>query len=190
MIFTQPLGNIHKIRIPYEIRSLYITISPSSRPQNRHRPAILQQSGGKIKCDLIVTVISHTVWNRTSGYRICRIRHDIDRSPDRRHGHFRRSQSSLHLYKASNISQTRPIRPIDTSPFHLVHRYSVHHHRYILRLESPQINPSVSKRSPLFRGVNTRQRFQYLREFLCWKFLLDLFRRHYRQGYRGLPVHG
>ena len=81
---------------------------------------------------------------------------DVDRAPNRGDGQFAGTEPALDLCGAHDQVKSGPVAPIDPTIFHVVHRDTVHHHREVGLVKTPDGDPRISVSTALLGSVNPR----------------------------------
>ena len=184
MIVIETLCNIHKPVVGFVVGSLDITIGPGLTSQKGHGPTWFGQSGRYLKQDFVQSVVTHTIRYETAFVGIDCISHNVDRTTHWRSRYLWCTQTTLYLHATSHITQTGPVRPIDATPFHIIHRNTVNHHSRVLGLKTTYVHFGVTKTTTLLSCIDTRSRLQNFRKLLCSELLLDKDRVNCRYSYR------
>ena len=190
VVVVQTLRDVYEPVVTLERGTLYITVTPTLGQQHAHGPAALRQTRREAQRDVLQTVVTDTIRERTALLGINRVRHDVNRTTDRGRRNLRGTHTALRLHRAGYIRQTGPVRPVHAAPLHVVHRHTVNHHGYVGRLETTHVDLRVTEATTVFRYINTRGRFQNLGELLTTEFVLDVLSRDGRNSHRRLTLHG
>ena len=96
----------------------------------------------------------------------------------------------MNLHSSGNVGKTGPVRPVDPTVLHVVHRLTVDHHSRVSLVESTDVDPGVTKSTPLLGRVDRRSEVENLGKLLGSQVLLNVYSPDGRNGHRGLPVLG
>ena len=169
---------------------MHVAIGPAFGSHYGHSPTAFGQTRRYAERYVVETVIAHADRGRTAALCVDGVGHDVDRTTDRRCRDFRCTQTALHLHAACHVGQTSPVRPVDFTAFHVVHRHAVDHDGDIFGRETAQTDLRVAVTAARFGRIGTRRRFQNLGELLRAEFVIDVGSRHGRHGNRRLALHG
>ena len=153
---VQTLRDIHEISIACEIQALSISVTPALRTQQSECPSALRHTCRNAEHHLVHIVVTKSVRYHTAFLRIGRTSNNVDSTTYRRSRYLRSTKTTLVLDITSYIAKTSPVRPVNVSVFHIVHRNAVYHYRYVGVIETTHIDFRVTVTTTFFVGMHTR----------------------------------
>ena len=186
MVLIDTFGDIGKIAVSGEACSLDITVTPGAATEDRDRPTVLHETGADGEGHFVITVVTHGVTEESAFLGVDTTGHDVDRTTDRGSGQFGCTHATLGLNDGGDVAEALPVGPIDGSAFHIVHRHTVDHRRYIGVIKTTHPDLGVTPTATLTVGMYTRGVLQYFRKLLTCQTLLDLEGSHLTDSHRRL----
>ena len=167
VVVIKAFSNTNEPSISFKLCTLYISVTPSLGSQQGECPPVFRQTGRKIKQNFVITIITHSVGNRTTLLSFGSFSNNINRTTYCRRSNLGSTQTTLYLNAPGNIGQTWPVWPIYLVILHTVHGHTINHHSRVFTLETTNINLTIPKATTVFSSIYTRSRFQDFRKFLC-----------------------
>ena len=124
----------------------------------------------------------------TTLFHVCGFRDDVQGSSYRIDGQLGGAKSTLHLHRIHGVAQSRPIRPINPTVFHVIDGNSIDEYRHIALIETPNIDPAIAKSTAALCRINTWRNVQRFDQFLIAQLFLNRSRIQRRNGHGCLPI--
>ena len=166
-----------------------VAIAPNARAQHIECPAIFSATSREIEGELVVTIVTHAVREVTALLSIGRFGHDVHRSTHRGSRHLRSTKTALCLDARGYVGKTSPVRPVNTTPLHVVHRNAIDEHSYVLTLKATHRDFGVTITTTFTRHIYARGRFEHLGEVGSTHFLFDHYRSESGERHRSFACH-